>query len=135
AKSGVIDYRAGDKEFTITGELNDAQEAALGKIRDLLNEKGNTGIQKCINTAVLELLNQIVAYPVEDENKLTDKNGKKLPDAFLMKCGSTPHDLAYMVHTDIGEGFLYAINAKTKMRMGEKHELEDGDVVKITSTK
>ncbi|MFV9631592.1 MAG: redox-regulated ATPase YchF [Methanosarcinales archaeon] len=135
AKSGVIDYRAGDKEFTITGELNDAQEAALGKIRDLLNENGNTGIQKCINTAVLELLNQIVAYPVEDENKLTDKNGKKLPDAFLMKCGSTPHDLAYMVHTDIGEGFLYAINAKTKMRMGEKHELEDGDVVKITSTK
>jgi ribosome-binding ATPase YchF (GTP1/OBG family) len=135
AKSGVIEYRAGDKEFKITGDPNDAQKIALDKIQDLLSEKGTTGIQDCINTAVLKLLDRIVAYPVEDENKYTDKNGKMLPDAFLMKRGSTPHDLAYMVHTDIGDGFLYAINSKTKMRMGEKHELEDGDVVKIVSTK
>jgi ribosome-binding ATPase YchF (GTP1/OBG family) len=135
AKSGVIEYRAGDKEFKITGDLNDAQKTALDKIQDLLVEKGTTGIQDCINIAVLKLLDRIVAYPVEDENKYTDKNGKMLPDAFLMKRGSTPRDLAHMVHTDIGEGFLYAINSKTKLRMGEKHKLEDGDVVKIVSTK
>lgn len=134
-KSGAIDYRPGDKEFRITGELNKSQKAALDKIKMLLVEKGGTGVQECINTAVLKLLDQIVLYPVEDENKYTDKHGKMLPDAYLMKQGCTPHDLAYMVHTDIGEGFLYAVNAKTKMRLGEKHELKDGDVVKIVSTR
>jgi ribosome-binding ATPase YchF (GTP1/OBG family) len=135
AKNSVIDYRPGDKEFKITGALNDAQKTALDKIKKLLDEKGGTGIQECINTAVLKLLDLIVVYPVEDENKYMDKKGRVLPDAFLMKRSSRPRDLAYMVHSDIGEGFLYSVNAKTKMRMGEKHELEDGDVVKIVSTK
>ena len=134
-KSGAIDYRPGDKEFKITGELSEQQKSGLDKIKMLLDENGGTGIQECINTTVLKLLDQIVLYPVEDENKYTDKNGKMLPDAYLMKQGSSPHDLAYMVHTDIGEGFLYAVNAKTKMRLGEKHEVEDGDVIKIVSTK
>jgi ribosome-binding ATPase YchF (GTP1/OBG family) len=134
-KSGVIEYRPGDKEFKITGELSELQKGGLDKIKMLLDENAGTGIQECINTAVLKLLDQIVLYPVEDEAKYTDKNGKMLPDAYLMKKGSTPHDLAYMVHTDIGESFLYAVNSKTKMRLGEKHELEDGDVIKIVSTK
>jgi (p)ppGpp synthase/HD superfamily hydrolase len=51
-----------------------------------------------------------------------------------MKKGSTAHDLAYRVHTDIGDRFLYAVDGRTKMRLGEKHELKDGDVVKIVST-
>jgi len=71
---------------------------------------------------------------VEDEGKWADKNDRMLPDAFLMKKGSTPHDLAYRVHTDIGDRFLYAVDGKTKMRLGEKHELKNGDVVKIVST-
>jgi hypothetical protein len=95
---------------------------------------GGTGIQECINRAVFELLNLIVVYPVEDEGKWSDKNDKMLPDAFLMKKGSTAHDLAYKIHTDIGSHFLYAVDAKTKMRLGEKHELNNGDVVKIVST-
>jgi ribosome-interacting GTPase 1 len=44
-------------------------------------------------------------------------------------------DLAYRVHSDIGESFLFAIDAKTKMRLGEKHVLKGGDVIKIVSTK
>ncbi|MCK5485557.1 MAG: TGS domain-containing protein, partial [Desulfobacterales bacterium] len=93
-----------------------------------------TGIQKCINRAVFELLNLIVVYPVEDEGKWIDKNDRMLPDAFLMKKGSNAHDLAYMVHSDIGDRFLYAVDGRTKMRLGEKHELNDGDVIKIVST-
>ena len=72
--------------------------------------------------------------PVEDENHLTDAKGRVLPDAFLMKKGSTPHDLAYQVHTDIGKGFLYAIDAKSKMRIKETAILKDGDIIKIVST-
>jgi ribosome-binding ATPase YchF (GTP1/OBG family) len=39
------------------------------------------------------------------------------------------------VHSDIGESFLFAIDARKKLRLGEKYELKDGDVIKIVSTK
>ncbi|MDD1671325.1 MAG: TGS domain-containing protein, partial [Methanomicrobiales archaeon] len=58
-----------------------------------------------------------------------------LPDAFLLKKGSTPRDLAFRVHTEIGEGFLYAVDARTKMRVKDTHPLKDGDVIKIVSTR
>jgi (p)ppGpp synthase/HD superfamily hydrolase len=52
-----------------------------------------------------------------------------------MKRGSTPRDLAFRVHTDIGKGFLYAIDAHTRMRVKDTHVLRDGDIVKIVSTR
>jgi ribosome-binding ATPase YchF (GTP1/OBG family) len=134
-KAGLISYRPGDPDFQVKGELNPAQKAGLDKIRALMKEYGGTGVQECINRAVFDLLDYIVLYPVEDENKFTDRKGVLLPDAFLMKRGSTARDLAYRVHSDIGESFLFAIDARSKMRLGEKHELKDGDVIKIVSTK
>jgi len=134
-KSGLIKYRPGDPDFEILGQLSPAQKAGLEKIRLLMKQHGGTGVQECINRAVFELLDYIVLYPVEDENKFTDRKGVVLPDAFLMKRGSTARDLAFRVHSDIGESFLFAIDGKTKMRLGEKHELQDGYVIKIVSTK
>ncbi len=134
-KAGLIKYRPGDPDFKIVGKLNAAQTAGLEKIRELMKQSGSTGVQQCINRAVFELLDYIVLYPVEDENKFTDRNGIILPDAYLMKRGSTARDLAFRVHSDIGNSFLFAIDAKTKMRLGEKYELKDGDVIKIVSTK
>ncbi len=134
-KAGLIKYKPGDPDFEIIGQLNKAQTAGLEKIRALMKQFGGTGVQQCINRAVFELLDYIVLYPVEDENKFTDRKGVILPDAFLMKRGSTARDLAFRVHSDIGESFLFAIDAKTKMRLGEKHELKDSDVIKIVSTK
>lgn len=134
-KAGLIKYKPGDQDFEILGQLSAAQKAGLEKIRILMKQHGGTGVQQCINRAVFELLDYIVLYPVEDENKFTDRKGVILPDAFLMKRGSTARDLAFRVHSDIGESFLFAIDGKTKMRLGEKHELKDGDVIKIVSTK
>ncbi len=135
AKSGAIKYEPGDKDFEIVSEeLTPAQKQGLENVHILVEKMDGTGIQRCINSAVFELLDLIIVYPVEDEGKWTDKNERMLPDAFLMKRGSTAHDLAYKVHSDIGDHFLYAVDAKTKMRLGEKHELNDGDVVKIVST-
>lgn len=134
-KSGVIKYIPGDPDFVESPGLSAAQKEALSKIRELMKKNGGTGIQKCIDETVFKLLDLIVVYPVEDENKFTDKNGRILPDAFLLKKGSTPKDLAFMVHTDIGKGFLYAVDARTKMRLGEKHELKNGDIVKIVAVK
>jgi ribosome-binding ATPase YchF (GTP1/OBG family) len=134
-KSGLIKYKPGDSEFEIRGELSRPQRAGLEKIRGLMDQFGSTGVQECINRAVFDLLDYIVVYPVEDENKFADRKGVVLPDAYLMKRGSGVRDLAYRVHSDIGESFLFAIDAKTKMRLGEKHELRDGDVIRIVSTK
>ena len=134
-KSGAVKYIPGDPDFVELPGLSDAQKEALSKIRALMNKNGGTGIQKCINETVLRLLDLIVVYPVEDENRYSDKNGRILPDAFLLKKGSTPKDLAFMVHTDIGKGFLYAVDARTKMRLGEKSELKNGDIVKIVAVK
>lgn len=137
AKSNLIDYLPGDREFTIRepGKLSPQQKAALDKIREFMHRFGSTGVQQCLNAVVFDLLDYIIAYPVEDETHYSDKNGVAFPDAFLIKRGSTARDLAFKVHTQIGESFLFGINARTKMRLGDKHELENNDIIKIVSTK
>jgi len=41
--------------------------------------------------------------------------------------------LAFRIHTDIGKSFLYAVNARTKMRIKDDYELQNGDIIKIVS--
>jgi len=137
ATHGFIEYLPGDKDFTIKNpeKLNPQQKAALEKMRDFVKKNDGTGIQKCMDQIVFDLLGYIVAYPVEDESKFTDKSGNVLPDAFLIKKGSTARDFAFKVHTQIGESFLFGVNARTKMRLGDKYELQNNDIVKIVSTK
>lgn len=133
AKSGIISYMPGDTNFEIQKpeSLNESQKKGLEKIREGLAKFGGTGVQKCIETAVFKLLDRIVVYPVEDENHFRDKEGRVLPDAFLMPRGSTARDLAYKVHTDLGKNFIRAINARTKMVLGSDYILKDGDIIKI----
>ncbi len=135
AGAHMIQYLPGDEEFKIANEgtLTAPQKAGLAKIAALMKENHGTGVQQAINRAVYDLLDMIVIYPVEDENHFCNKQGDVLPDAFLMKKGSTPHDLAFQVHTDIGKGFLYAVDARTKMRVKENHVLKNGDIIKIVS--
>jgi len=135
APAHLIRYIPGDPKFSVPDEsaISPAQKAGLATIAKLMEQFGSTGVQQALNRAVFELLDLIVVYPVEDENHFSDKKGRVLPDAFLMKRGSTPHDLAFQVHTDIGKGFLYAIDARTKMRIRENHELKNGDIIRIVS--
>ncbi len=136
AQAQLIRYNPGDPEFTIPdpAKLSDMQKKGLETIAEYMKQFCGTGVQAVLNHVVFDLLQMIVVYPVEDENQYTDKKGRILPDAFLIKKGSNPHDLAYMVHSDIGDGFLYAVNARTKMRIKESYELQDGDIIKIVST-
>ena len=83
---------------------------------------------------VYDLLDRFTAYPVQNETRWTDGQGNVLPDAFLLSRGSTPKDLAYAVHSDIGEGYLHAVDARSNRRIGEGKELGEGDVIKIVST-
>ena len=132
--AGVVDYNPGDPDFEITGDLSDEQAAGLEQIRDVMGEYGGTGVQTALNAAVFDLLDHITAYPVQNETRWTDGQDNVLPDAFLLPEGSTPTDLAAAVHTDIAEGYLHAVNGKTKRRISDSYELEDGDVIKIAST-
>ena len=134
ATNGIVDYDPGDPDFTITGDLSDAQEQGLERIRDVMAEFGGTGVQSALDFAVYELLDQITAYPVQNETHWTDGQGNVLPDAFLLPSGATPTDLAYAVHSDIGDGYLHAVDARENRRIGEDHELAEGDVIKIVST-
>ncbi len=136
AEKKIISYNPGDPSFKVAegSQLNDAQKSALAKFQEFMNKFDGTGVQQAINKAVFELLDMIVVYPVEDETKFADGKGRVLPDAFLMKKGSTPKDLAFAVHTDIGKGFLYAVDAKTKMRIKESTILKNNDIIKIVST-
>lgn len=133
-KAGLLKYRPGEGEFQVIGNLTEAQKSALEFVNKIFKKYGSTGVQNAINYVYFSLLDMIVVYPVEDENKLSDKKGNILPDAHLIKRGSTARDLAFMIHTDLGEGFLYAVDARTKMKLGAEHQLKNNDVIKIVST-
>ena len=135
-RAGLISYISGDSSFEIVDEskLNANQIKALEYIQtNILDVYGSTGIQKALNTAVFELLNMIVVYPVGDEHKLTDQKGNVLPDAFLVPKGSTPREFAYIIHTDIGDKFMHAVDARKSMRIASDYELQDRDIIKIVT--
>lgn len=134
ANMGLIEYFPGSSNFKVIGHLNEAQMRALKLVwRRVLRVYGSTGVQDAINSVYFDLLKGIVVYPVEDENKFTDKKGNVLPDAYIVRKGTTAKMLAKMVHTELAEGFLYAIDAKRKIRIGADYELKDGDVIRIVS--
>ena len=134
SEAGLISYVSGDSDFEILkkDELSPNQLKALEYIKtNILDVYGSTGIQDALNEAVFGLLNQIVVYPVEDENKYTDQKGNVLPDGILVRKGSDPRQLAYLVHSDIGDKFMHAVDARSKMRVASDYELKDGDIISI----
>ena len=72
-------------------------------------------------------------FPVEDDSKLSDKKGNILPEAYLLNKESTAKDLAHAIHEELGKGFLFAVDVRTKRRLGADHVLKNNDVIKIVS--
>jgi ribosome-binding ATPase YchF (GTP1/OBG family) len=137
AEHGLVEYAPGDPKFTVKDpqKLSAAQANALKMVDDrVMRVYGGTGVQEAINQSFFELLSAIVVFPVEDEAKLADKDGRVLPDAYVMKGGSTALDLARTVHTELAEGFLYAVDARTGKRLAADHVLSNRDIVKIVSS-
>ena len=135
-KSGLIQYVPGDSDFQGKNDkkLSKEQDNALHLAKNVLTKIGVTGIQKTLNSIIFDIMKLIVVYPVEDESKLSNKDGQILPDARLLDSSVTAKELAFTIHQDIGNGFLHAIDAKTKQRIGADHQLKNGDVIKIVST-
>lgn len=136
ADKGLIKYFPGDSDFELGSGLSDGQKKGLEFIRaNVLKKFGNTGVQQSLDKSAFELLDLIAVFPVEDEGKYTDKNGNVLPDVHLVPKGTTAREFAYRIHTDIGDKFICAIDAKTKMKLGADHVLKHGDVIKINCSK
>jgi len=138
AKAGLIRYTPGGRDFEALkpSSLSQGQQKALERIRErVLRRWGTTGVQETINTAFFSLLDSILVYPVEDAEKLTDHDGRVLPDCYLVPRGTTAKRFAGLIHTELGESFIFAIDAKTKKRLGNDYVLKTNDVIQIVAAK
>ena len=137
SKAGFIHYPPGAESFTLSekgeSELNLAQRKGLDAISERLERLGGTGLVPLVSRIVRERLERIVAYPVQDENHWTDGDGRVLPDALLVQRGTTAKGLAYAVHTDLGDGFIRAVDGRIGRVIGAEHEIDDNDVIKIVA--
>ena len=137
SENDIIQYVPGNNNYTISEskEITKQQKNALETVKKhVLDKWDNTGVQLVLNFAFFDLLDMITVYPVEDENKYMNKKGNTLPDAYLLKNGSTAKDLAFKIHSEIGEKFLYAVDARTKKRLSNDYVLKNNDIIKIVST-
>jgi ribosome-binding ATPase YchF (GTP1/OBG family) len=138
AKAGMVDYLPGSQEFKVKepAKLNPAQKKGLDYIQThVMSRLKGTGVQQILENAAFEMLDLIPVYPVEDDHKWTDKKGNVLPDTHLVKKGSTAKDLAYKIHTDLGDNFIRAMNCRTQRIVGADYVLHPSDVITIITKK
>jgi len=132
----LIKYSPGSEQFDIlkANELNQKQRDALDFIKsDIMGEFMHTGVQFAINVTVFKLLKMNSIYPVTIPEKLSDKNGRVLPDLILLKDGSTIVDLAKEIHSDLIKGLLYAKDIRYNLRVPTNYQLRDRDVISLVS--
>ena len=135
-QKGLIKYSPGSEQFDIvkSDELNEKQTAALEFIKKgIMGEFMRTGVQFAINIAVFKLLKMNSIYPVANDQNLTDKKGRILPDLILLKDGATVNDLAREIHTDLTKGLLYAKDLRYNLRLPTDYQLRDRDVISLVS--
>ncbi|SNZ06074.1 GTP-binding conserved hypothetical protein TIGR00650 [Natronoarchaeum philippinense] len=132
-EGGVVDYRPGDGEFEIVGDISEEQEAGLEQIREFVDEYGSTGVQDALEAALFDVLGVTPVFP-GGANGLGNERGEVLPDCYLLPPNSTAEDFAYSLHSDIGEGFLHAIDCRSNRQRGAGYELDDRDVLEVVTT-
>jgi ribosome-binding ATPase YchF (GTP1/OBG family) len=130
---GIISYTPGAAGFDVIGAPDEKQAEALRQMSSFLAKHKGSGVQQVIDYVVYQKLGCIVVYPVEDEHKLSNHKGEVLPDAFLVPKGTTAVQLASMVHSELAQKFIGAVDVKRHLRVGADHVLQNGDVIRIVS--
>lgn len=135
-ENNTIQYTRGSNSFTIRDQnaLTKRKQNLYEKIRDLLDKWGSTGVQQVINTTVFQILDLITVYPVRNIEKLTDKEGRVIPDVHLVPRGTTAEEFASKVHSEIQEHFLYAVDARKKRKISSDDKLKNKDVISIKTS-
>lgn len=132
SEKDAIDYTPGDSGFEIRDDVSEEQRQGLEEIRNVLKEYGGTGVQQALEQALFEEFGAIAVFPVAEG--LEDEKGNTLPDCFLLPEGATAEDLAYTIHSDIGEGFLHAVDVREERQISGDKELGHRDVVRVVSS-
>ena len=135
-QSGFVEYVPGEEAFKVkqAEKLTPDQREALTYVEQRVFSRWiRTGVQFALNTTVFKLLGMNVVYPVEDEEKFSDRKGNVLPDAFLIPYDASLSDLAAQIHTDLAKSMIYAVDARTKIHLPVDYTLKDRDVVKIVA--
>jgi len=132
-EAGLIHYRPGEDRFEIPSpdRLNEAQTKALAHMASRLGRLNSTGLAPLFDHVLFDMLERMVVYPVQDEQRWVDGDGRVLPDALVVPAGTQAKPLAYRVHSDLGDGFIRGVDGRTKRVVGADHVLQDGDVLKI----
>jgi len=132
-EQGAVDYRPGDGEFDIVGDVSGDQREGLEAIEAFVAEYDGTGVQRALETALFDELGMVPVFP-GGANGLGNERGEVLPDCFLLPEGSTAEDFAYHIHSDLGEGFLHGIDCRSNRQVGASTELDARDVIDVVST-
>lgn len=135
AKAGMIDYTPGEKDFKIhEDKVNEKQKQALESIKNNVLDQyaEGTGVQSILDATVFSLLKHIAVFPA-GVHKLTDSEGRVLPDCFLVPEGTTALDFAFKIHSDLGNNFIKALDARTKLSVGKDHVLKHRDGIEIVT--
>ncbi len=135
-QKGIIKYIPGEETFDVLDEsrLTKEQKAALNYVQQrVLPKLIGTGVQSALNMCVFKLLGMNTVYPVEDAQRLADKKGHVLPDVFLTSHFSTVRDLAREVHTELEKTMIYAVDARTGLRLPADYLVKDRDIISIVA--
>lgn len=129
-----IEYTSESGKLKILEDLPDNELKVLNKIKsEILDPYETTGIYKTLNAIVFDVLDYIPVYPVADISHFSDNDSKVLPDVFLIKKNTTTKEFAGLIHQDLAKNFIYAMDARTKRKLSDKHELKANDIIKIVS--
>ncbi len=135
-QQGYIEYVPGEEAFKVKdkSKLTLEQQNALTYVEQrVFSQWIRTGVQFALNTCVFKLLGMNAVYPVEDAEKLSDRKGAVLPDAFLVPYNASITDLAAQIHSELARTMIYAVDARTKIRLPKDYKLKDRDVVNIVA--
>ncbi|MHA1237467.1 MAG: YchF-related putative GTPase [Candidatus Hodarchaeales archaeon] len=131
-ESGKIQYISETGTLSIIGEVSEKEKTILNKIEtDILGKYETTGIFQTLNHAVFNILELFPVYPVADPSKLSDQDGKVLPDVYLVSKGTSVKDFAGIIHQDLYNNFIHGLDVRTNRKLSDKHELKSSDVIKI----
>ena len=134
--AGYVEYLPGEETFRVKDKekLTAEQREALTYVESRVFSKWiQTGVQFALNICVFKLLSMNSVYPVEDVEKLSDKKGNVLPDVFLIPPNASLVELASDIHSDLAKTLIYAIDARSKIRLPIDYRLKDRDVVRIVA--
>jgi len=137
-EAGKIRYELGSDtvNYLVDNPNEDKQTKIVQAIEQrLLKEKGSTGVTELLEHAVFDLLKLIPVFPVENQTKFTDHDGRILPDVFLVPQGTTAKEFAGKIHSDLRDNFINAILVTDNNKaISADHVLKHGDIVKINAS-